>query len=122
VAFAVEAPGVEEAPRAGEEPAERALRLARKARMETPVAATPARSSSLETGAIKIPETPTRPGAAETSRQSLSAAPCRAMGQPLDPVQFPGVGTDVDESMKPMLDRIVMIAKTCPASTEIHGY
>jgi outer membrane protein OmpA-like peptidoglycan-associated protein len=103
---------------------ERTFAAARNAEIDASIAAYEAqrRSTSLETGAIAIPETPTRPSA-ETSRQTLSAVPCRALGQPLDPVQFPGAGTDVDESMKPMLDRIAMIARTCPAvRIEIHGY
>jgi outer membrane protein OmpA-like peptidoglycan-associated protein len=91
----------------------------RSAQTETP--AGPTAASPLETGAIRIPDTLPLPVLPE--RHSLAAEPCSAAGQRLTTVQFSGVGTAIDDAMKPGLDRLADIARGCPfVRIEIHGY
>ena len=91
----------------------------RSAQTETP--AGPTAPSPLETGAIRIPDALPLPVLPE--RHSLAAEPCSAAGQRLPPVQFSGVGTAIDDAMKPGLDRLADIARGCPfVRIEIHGY
>jgi outer membrane protein OmpA-like peptidoglycan-associated protein len=102
--------------------AQRALRLAmvRRNRMQ----ASARGQAPLETGAISFPDTLERAGANPATRYARhEAEPCRAAGRPMNPLQFSGADAQIDQSMKPALDRIVRIAQMCPAVLiEIHGH
>jgi outer membrane protein OmpA-like peptidoglycan-associated protein len=78
--------------------------------------------SRVETGAISLPDIPVRPGSAPVVRR-MHAEPCREAGRIMSPLQFSDGRTDIEQAMKPELDRIAMMARTCPAiRIEIHGH
>jgi outer membrane protein OmpA-like peptidoglycan-associated protein len=77
----------------------------------------------VETGAISLPDIPVRPDSAPIVRRTRSAEPCREAGRIMSPLQFSDGRTDIEQVMKPELDRIAMMARTCPAiRIEIHGH
>jgi len=79
-------------------------------------------SARLETGAISIPETPPRRWQS-TVRYALRDEPCREAGRPLSPLHFSKASATLEDSMKPMLNRLAVLAKACPAvRIEIHGH
>ncbi len=91
--------------------AERALRFANDAR-----------NSAMDTGAISPPEMlPHRP--LPTLQHTRSTDPCRGASNPVSPLQFSGDSATIDDQMKPQLDHLAEIAKSCPAvQIEIHGH
>ncbi len=97
--------------------AQRALRVAvARRRAEQATSQAP-----METGAISIPDTPVRPN--YPSLHDISADGCRDAGRPMGPLQFNGSSTTLEESMKPELDRLAVLARSCPSiRIEIHGH
>jgi outer membrane protein OmpA-like peptidoglycan-associated protein len=78
---------------------------------------------ALETGAIGVRE-PLSPGASERNdlRNNISIEPCRRSGTPFGPLHFIQ-GAEIEEGMKPELDRLVSLAQACPGMRiEVHGY
>lgn len=79
----------------------------------------------LETGAIAIPAMPNLPAQGETDhglRRDISAEPCRLTGKPFGPLYFAN-SVEVDAEMQPELDRLSILAQSCPGMRiEVHGY
>jgi outer membrane protein OmpA-like peptidoglycan-associated protein len=93
--------------------AQRALRQARSATAP----------SQLETGAISLPEAPVRLGPAPARNEVRYLGPCREAGRIMSPLQFTDGNAEIEQAMKPQLDSIAMMAKSCPAVRfEIHGH
>jgi outer membrane protein OmpA-like peptidoglycan-associated protein len=92
--------------------AQRALRLAMNARY--PI---------VETGAISLPDTFNISKPQRTVRHARQLGPCRDATGLMSPLEFSQGNAQIEESMKPELDRIAMMAKSCPAvSIDIHGH
>src|SRR5665647_1863135 len=70
-----------------------------------------------------MPTTPEyRAAPARRLQHNIATDPCRAAGTPFAPLSFAN-GADIDEAMKPELDRLAGIALTCPGvRIEIHGH
>jgi len=79
----------------------------------------------LETGAIAIPVMPSLPAPAAANdglRRDISSEPCRLSGKPFGPLYFAN-SVEVDTEMQPELDRLSMLAQSCPGMRiEVHGY
>ncbi|MEI9902327.1 MAG: hypothetical protein WDN31_22125 [Hyphomicrobium sp.] len=83
-------------------------------------------SEPLETGAIgsSVLPAPTGPTPADDLKlqHRISDEPCSGIGTPFGPYDF-NTGLDIDAGMKPSLDRLVEVARSCPGvSIEAHGY
>jgi outer membrane protein OmpA-like peptidoglycan-associated protein len=83
-------------------------------------------NAPLETGTLGIPVMPTTPeyraAPARRLQHNIATDPCRAAGTPFAPLSFTK-DADIDEAMKPELDRLAGIALTCPGvRIEIHGH
>ena len=95
--------------------AQRALRLA-----------LAARRSEIETGAIKLTDMLGKLDQAPVVRRTHEArhlGPCREATHLINPLQFTDGNAEIEEAMKPELDRIAMMALTCSAiHIELHGY
>jgi len=92
--------------------------------LDTAAAATQPRSSSIETGAIGVPQLPKTPALEVERRGSrfhdISDDPCR-VGL-FDPVQFTRGGR-IESDARPELDRLAKLVETCPGMrVEVHGY
>jgi outer membrane protein OmpA-like peptidoglycan-associated protein len=93
--------------------AQRALRLALAS----------ARQTRVETGAISLPEAPSMVPTAPIVRRAHHAEPCREAARLMSPLEFSDGNAAIEQAMMPELDRIVMMARTCPAiRIEIHGH
>ncbi len=78
----------------------------------------------LETGAIAIPAMPkTAPAAMDGGlRRDISTEPCRVTGKPFGPLYFAN-SVEVDAEMQPELDRLSILAQSCPGMRiEVHGF
>lgn len=79
----------------------------------------------LETGAIAVPAMPTRPAPAAIDgglRRDISTEPCRMTGKPFGPLYFAN-SVEVDAEMQPELDRLSILAQSCPGMRiEVHGF
>jgi outer membrane protein OmpA-like peptidoglycan-associated protein len=87
---------------------------------------TPAKSSDnswqMDTGALGLPVPTLKAEPPHTLNRSISAEPCRAVG-PIATLRFTGTDTNIDPAMKPSLDRLISIARACPAvRIEAHGH
>jgi len=93
--------------------AQRALRLAIDA----------SRASRFETGAISLPDTLSLSKPASPVRQVRHLGPCREATHIMSPLEFSPGNAAIEPDMKPELDRIAMMARSCPAiHIEIHGH
>ncbi len=82
------------------------------------------RQDRIETGAISLPDTIDLGATAPVVRRTRHAmGPCHEAGQFMSPLQFSDGNAEIEPSMKPELDRIAMMARSCPAVRfQIHGY
>ena len=93
--------------------AQRALRLAIDS----------ARASRVETGAISLPDTLTLTKAAPVVRRTRHSGACREAARLMGPLEFSNGNAEIEQAMKPELDRVAMMARACPAiRIEIHGH
>jgi outer membrane protein OmpA-like peptidoglycan-associated protein len=93
--------------------AQRALRLAIDA----------SRGSRVETGAISLPDTLNLGKSASPVRQVRNLGPCREATHVMSPLEFSPGNAAIEPDMKSELDRIVMMARSCPSiRIEIHGH
>jgi outer membrane protein OmpA-like peptidoglycan-associated protein len=96
---------------------------ASKARRALRLALEWSRQERLETGAINLPKNPRLAAAAPVVRRTRHFGPCREAGQLPSPLRFSDGSAEIEPAMKPELDRIAMMARSCPAVRfEIHGY
>jgi outer membrane protein OmpA-like peptidoglycan-associated protein len=77
----------------------------------------------IETGAISLPDTLSLANNAPVVRKARQLGPCREAARIMSPLQFSEGSVAIEPAMKPELDRIAMMARTCPAvRIEIHGH
>jgi outer membrane protein OmpA-like peptidoglycan-associated protein len=82
-----------------------------------------ARRSRVETGAISLPDTLSLAKAAPVVRRARHGEPCREVARLMSPLEFSDGNAEIEQAMKPELDRIAMMARSCPAiRIEIHGH
>ena len=81
------------------------------------------RQSRVETGAISLPDTLSLAKSAPVVRRARHGEPCREAARLMSPLEFSDGNAEIEQAMKPELDRIAMMARTCPAvRIEIHGH
>jgi outer membrane protein OmpA-like peptidoglycan-associated protein len=106
--------------------AQRVLRIARArlAKYDRPLMAHRTMPSALfETGALGTAAPSMSPDAQSRSRRSKYAEPCSEAGQNIKPLRFSARSAAIDDDMKPELDRLALIAYSCPGvRIKIHGY
>lgn len=77
----------------------------------------------LETGAINMYDDPSRVVAKPSTRTATAMKPCYEARYLESPLHFSNASSVLDYAMMDQLDRLVVIAKTCPAiSIEVHGH